>query len=69
MPDEALVLTVNPHDSRSNELLGFIRACGASVFVSKIRGFGRPELRIGANEFVRGTTEIRKAIQQAKLDR
>lgn len=59
------VLTVNVEDSRSQELMRLIDEVRVCVFVTAVRGFGQPELRIGSHDYVRGITAIKGLLQKS----
>lgn len=60
-----LVLTVPLQEDRSTrELTALIRSSSAPVYISRVAGFGRPELRIGPGEYVRGARKIKLIIEK-----
>lgn len=65
---EPLVLTLDETDPLAQELAKFAQAHESFVDVSTVRGFGRPELRIGANRYIRGAHEIIAEIERKERE-
>ena len=61
-----LVLTHNPvfQSEELRGLIDFIRKHKLSVYLSRVGGFGRPELRVGLGYFVTGENNITQFLKK-----
>jgi len=56
------VLTVNPADERTQELLALLAESEIQLYVMSVAGFGPPELRLGSGDYIRGFKKIRELL-------
>ena len=61
----AYVLTYHhPEDEALKKLIAYIVTNKLAVYLSPVSGFGRPELRVSPNEFIRGVNEIARFLEE-----
>lgn len=58
------VLTYNSEDERLQEIFDLINGCNLPVYLSKVCGFGMPELRIDSDDYIRGIGKIFKFLKE-----
>lgn len=58
----ALVLTVNPSDEAAQELLKVVQKAKPEVVVSRVRGFGPPELCTARGQYFSGAAAVLAAL-------
>ena len=59
------VLTLNPDDLSSKELLAFVVSACTPVYVSPVRELGFPQLRVSPGQYIFGSAAILAFLQHS----